>query len=166
MFSNPVLLASRLARCPRGVLNIAAVAGLVLLLLLLTPSGASADGPGCSGRSCRGLDPEATGCSRDAVTLAVLPHPGTASAGFLEVTELRGSARCNARWARVTSRLVTTEIKWTSAWIAGHWFSTHVTRFGAAGARIWSRMWSAPATACGVSVAKSDPSYVVRACAP
>ena len=166
MFRNPVLFASMLARCPRGVLNIAAVAVLALLLLLLTPAGASAHGPECSGRSCRGLDPEASGCSRDAVTLAVLPHPGTASAGFLEVTELRGSARCGARWARVTSRLVTADILWTSAWMAGHWFSTHVTRFGAAGARIWSRMWSGPVSACGVSVAKSDPSYVVRACAP
>ena len=166
MLNNPVLFVSKLARGPKGVLTVAGVAALALLLLLLTPAGASAHGPECSGTSCRGLDPVATGCSRDAVTLAIRPHPGTASAGFLEVTELRGSARCHARWARVTSRLVSADIKWTSAWMDGHWFSTHTTRFGAAGARIWSRMWSGPVSACGVSVAMSDPSYVVRACAP
>jgi len=166
MFSHSVLFAGKLARVPRGVLNLAAVAALALLLLLLTPAGGSAHGPECSGTSCRGLDPVAAGCGGDAVTLAVLPHPGTASAGFLEVTELRASARCHARWSRVTSRLVTSDIKWTSAWMAGHWASTHLARFGAAGTRVWSRMWSGPVSACGVSVAKSDPSYVVPACAP
>ena len=166
MHSHPHSFEGTLARHPRLLLHLAGATTLVLLMLLLTPAGASAHGPECSGRSCRGLDPVATGCSRDAVTLAVLPHPGTASAGFLEVTELRGSASCRARWARVTSRLVSTDIKWTSVWMAGHWFSTHVARFGAAGARVWSRMWSGPVSACGVSVAKSDPSYVVPACAP
>jgi hypothetical protein len=166
MFNVLSWFSRNLARFPKAVVNAGGVAAIALFLVILTPNIAAAHGPECSGASCRGLDPVATGCSRDAVTLATIPHPGTASAGFLEVTELRGSARCHARWARVTSRLSASAIKWSSAWMAGHWLATHKARFGAAGTIVWSRMWSGPVGACGVSVAKSDPSYIVPACAP
>ena len=48
----------------------------------------------CHGASCSGLDPQATGCSADAVTL------GSATTGDVTVN-LRYSANCGAAWVRI-----------------------------------------------------------------
>lgn len=50
----------------------------------------------CSGRGCDGLDPEATGCSADAKTLASEDHIDGGK------VELRWSKNCDTKWARVT----------------------------------------------------------------
>ncbi len=118
---------------------------------------------GCYGATCRGKDPQVMGCATDAVTLAVRPYPGTASAGYNQDVELRYSAACNARWARVTSRLAAGQIVYTTAYIAFHPL-TRVTRYGAR--VVWSRMWSGLAQGCGVSVWTGDPTYKPANCAP
>ncbi|MEP7200778.1 MAG: DUF2690 domain-containing protein [Chloroflexota bacterium] len=135
-------------------------------LFMLTPFNAAAGGPGCYGAGCRNKDPQAMGCHADAVTLAIIPHPGTASAGYQQFTELRYSKACNARWSRVVSRLTPSDIYYTGAWVAGHWITTHRTIFGAGGGLVWSRMWSGSVSACGVSVSNTDPTYKVIGCAP
>jgi hypothetical protein len=144
-------------------------AAIITVLTIIPVSAATPDVTalshwhGCFGTTCRGRDPQLMGCAADAVTLALLPHPGTASAGSYENVELRYSAACNARWARVTSRLSPADILFTTAFIAGH-PSTRVTRHGTR--VVWSRMWSGSVRACGVSVLASDPSYAPILCAP
>lgn len=137
---------------------------LVVVLVAAAPAAFASGGPSCWGASCRGKDPRLQGCSRDAVTLATIPHPGTAGAGYNQVTELRHSPACHAYWSRVTSRLAPGDIKYTRASILGHVSSTRVVHWGAK--QSISKMWTGPATACGVSVSKSDPGYLPVGCAP
>lgn len=137
---------------------------LAMVLVAVAPTAFAAGGPSCWGATCRGKAPQANGCSHDAVTLAKIPHPGTASAGYYQYTELRYSPACHAYWSRVTSRLSPSDIKYTRAAIQGHVSSTRVVNYGSVQAI--SKMWTGPATACGVSVSKSDPSYVYVGCAP
>lgn len=142
-----------------------ALLALMLALLALWPDAASAAGvPRCYGASCRGKYPAAMGCTADAVTLAIKPQPGTASAGYYQFTKLRFSRGCNAYWSQVNSRLAPGDILYTAAWIQGHRSATQVKKNGAM--IVNSRMWSGPSVACGVSVWKDDPSYVVEGCAP
>lgn len=138
---------------------------LAFALMSLWPDAAfAASAPRCSGASCRGKYPAAMGCTADAVTLAIKPQPGTAAAGYYQFTKLRYSLRCNAYWSQVNSRLAAGDILYTSAWIQGHRSATAVKKNGAL--IVNSRMWSGPSVACGVSVWKADPSYVVEGCAP
>ncbi len=137
---------------------------LAVVLVAVAPAAFANGGPSCWGASCRGKAPQANGCSHDAITLATKPHPGTAGAGFNQVTELRYSPACHAYWSRVKSRLAPGDIKFTRAAIQGHVSHTRVVNWGS-----WlaiSKMWTGPATACGVSVSKSDPWYIPVGCAP
>ncbi|RME85159.1 MAG: DUF2690 domain-containing protein [Caldilineae bacterium] len=118
--------------------------------------------PTCHGRSCRGKSPVRTGCNRDAVTIDIVPKPGTASAGYYQYVELKYSPTCDASWARVVSRLDKKDILFTRAVIKGHKWRTRVKRYGRRVVK--SRMWSGLNTACGVSVWKDDPTYRVSAC--
>jgi hypothetical protein len=137
---------------------------LAAVLVAVAPAAFANGGPSCWGASCRGKAPQANGCSHDAITLATTPHPGTAGAGYNQFTELRYSPACHAYWSRVTSRLAHGDIKFTRASIQGHVPATRVTNWGSSQAI--SKMWTRPATACGVSVSKSDPGYMPVGCAP
>ena len=104
------------------------------------------------------------GCSIDAVTLAEIPHPGTASAGYYQVVELRYSEMCDASWAKVTSRLEKDDILFTRASVQGRWAATRVIGYGKR--VVVSRMWPGrDNTACGVSVWRAEPSYRAVGCA-
>ncbi|MBX7236570.1 MAG: YjfA family protein [Caldilineales bacterium] len=143
-------------------LALAAIA-VAMLMAALPQIADAASGPRCRGVSCRGKNPQTMGCSRDAVTLDITPKPGTAGAGYNQYTELRYSRRCQAYWSRVRSRLPAGSIVFTRAAIKGHTQQTRVVNPG--GTQAISRMWTGPAVACGVSVAKSDPSYMPVGCA-
>ncbi len=137
---------------------------LGVVLLAVAPAAFAGGGPLCHGATCRGKSPQAQGCSHDAVTLAKWPQPGTASAGANQYTELRYSAACHAYWSRVTAKSYLGPFLYTRASIQGHVTATRVTNYGSSQAI--SKMWTGPAVACGVSVEKSDPSYVPVTCAP
>jgi hypothetical protein len=51
---------------------------------------------GCPGSGCTYLDPEATGCSKDAITVAHYQLPAVQ-----QRLELRWSPRCQSNWARM-----------------------------------------------------------------
>ncbi len=143
---------------------------LILILCVAAPSpvmAQPAQSPHCFGSSCSGKDPQVYGCWRDAVTVARSPQPGTAGAGWLEVVEVRYSAMCGARWARVTSRLPKAKIHHTNAYLPEH-LSTAVTKYGAAGAMVYSKMWWAvnpSGSACGNSLARNTAIFA-KHCTP
>ncbi len=153
-------------RTSRRLLTRTIVIALLLgvVLLAVAPAAFAGGGPLCYGATCRGKTPQSQGCSYDAVTLAKVPKPGTASAGAQQYTELRYSKACHAYWSRVTSRLSAGDILYTRASIQGHVTATRVTNYG--GSQAISKMWTGPAVACGTSVSKSDPSYIWVGCAP
>ncbi len=136
---------------------------LVVVLVAMAPAAFANSGPSCWGASCRGKAPQANGCSHDAITLARTPKAGTAGAGYNQVTELRYSPACHAYWSRVTSRLSPGDVKFTRAALQGHVSWTRVVNWGSRQAI--SKMWTGPATACGVSVSRSDPWYYPVGCA-
>jgi hypothetical protein len=84
---------------PRRVL----VALLALGAMLVAGSGtaSSALAVGCYGDYCSGRDPEATGCSADAFTIA--NDDFFANNHQLDFIELRWSPTCKTEWARVRS---------------------------------------------------------------
>jgi hypothetical protein len=93
----------------------------------------------CSGANCRGKDPVAAGCSKTAVTLAVRTGGGVR-------IELRYSARCRAKWARVTN-LAGNQRPWTQASLSPWQDSVNVIQRKSV---VWSGMWSgAGIAACG-----------------
>lgn len=155
----------------KAFLSIKPFLALILILCAVSPAPAAAQPAQalhCSGAGCNGKDPQVYGCWRDAVTIETSPMPGTAAAGWQEVVEMRYSAQCGARWSRVTSRLSKASIKYTTAYLPGH-PSTRVTKYGAAGAAVYSKMWDAvnpSGSACGNSVSKSAPAYHPTHCAP
>jgi hypothetical protein len=108
-----------------------------ILAFLVAPSPAQAR-LGCWGVGCRGKDPQAMGCNRDAVTIASVVERGAR-------VELRYSRACNAKWSRFT---VPTD------WLAR---GTPYVFMGVGNRtlqqwharQIWSRMWSGPIRACG-----------------
>lgn len=123
---------------------------------------------GCQGNGCMGRDPQAMGCWRDAKTVAVSPIPGTAAAGWNEVVELRYSKICAAQWSRVSSRLGTAGVLYTTAYMFDNPTSTRVTRYGVAAKAVWSKMWPAVhdiGQACGNTVLRADPTYKPTHCA-
>ncbi len=93
---------------------------------------------GCWGAGCRGKDPQAMGCNRDAITIASVVERGAR-------VELRYSRACNAKWSRFT--------------VPNDWLAQGTPyAFMGVGNRtlqqwharqIWSRMWSGPIRACG-----------------
>lgn len=134
--------------------------------ILLTNANIAA-AAGCYGIGCKGRDPQLMGCWRDAKTVGLSPQPGTASAGWQEIVELRYSKICGTQWSRVTSRLSAKDISYTNAYVFDNPTMTRVTRYGIYAQTVWSKMW--PATtdigqACGNSVSKSDPSYKPTHC--
>jgi hypothetical protein len=56
----------------------------------------------CSGNGCDGLDPEATGCARDAYTVRVSGGTVSFRTGTIE---LRYSPTCGTNWGRVLSNI-------------------------------------------------------------
>ncbi|MCO6451712.1 MAG: DUF2690 domain-containing protein [Caldilineales bacterium] len=139
----------------------ALAAGLLLLAVLPIPADAGGY-PTCHGKTCRGEDPVETGCYLDAVTLDIIPQPGTAGAGYNQYVELRYSRNCDASWSRVQSRLGKGDILFTQASVKGHFWDTYVKRTG----KMWvtSRMWSGLQNACGLSVWTEDPTYRPYGC--
>ena len=101
---------------------------------------------GCVGAGCRGKNPAAMGCDRDARTLAV-----TRDANFK--VELRYSKQCNARWAR-TSFLHPFDI---NIGIYAQLGSGAVTRVDGTGPVVWSRMWTGRLRACGGAPGGESP---------
>lgn len=76
------------------VMAVIVVAGAVTFVTVATEEPAVA--ATCWGDWCSGLDPQATGCSSDAYTVAHALIPGTTSK-----IELRWSPTCKTEWARV-----------------------------------------------------------------
>lgn len=117
------------------VMLFAVCIGVVAFLAAPAPAQARA---GCWGAGCRGKDPQAMGCNRDAITLASVVERGAR-------VELRYSYACNARWSRFT--------------VPNDWLARGTPyAFMGVGNRtlqqwharqIWSRMWSGPIRACG-----------------
>ena len=101
---------------------------------------------GCVGAGCRGKNPTAMGCDRDARTLTV------AHDAHFKV-ELRYSKRCNARWARTTYL----DFRGDSPYIYAQLGSGEVTRVDALGPVVWSRMWTGRIRACGGAPGGESP---------
>ncbi|MEZ4474431.1 MAG: DUF2690 domain-containing protein [bacterium] len=97
----------------------------------------------CAGAACRGRDPVVTGCDRGAVTLQT--RELRLNNQLVGKIELRYSAACGARWARLTNYQSST----------GPYFSTRVSINGLfayfyTGVRTsWSDMYNGVARACG-----------------
>jgi len=122
-----------------GAISIGAILGT------LAPASAHVTSkPKCYGHTCRGKDPNAMGCDKDAYTL-------TATHSREIKVELRYSARCDARWARTTT--LHPHHNYISAWL-GTGKTTMRTGIGSV---IWSDMWSGPVKACGSSFNKYGP---------
>ena len=82
----------------RGLVAVGAallLAGATVVALPVTSAEALPGGVSCYGDYCSGQDPAATGCDRDAVTVASLPID--TGAGQLD---LRWSPTCQTNWAR------------------------------------------------------------------
>ena len=95
----------------------------------------------CNGATCRGQDPNITGCSQGAVNLTVRKLGGVR-------IELRYSARCNAKWARVTN-LAGGQSPWTLAALSPWHDSVNVIQQKRV---VWSKMWSGKGiAACGAA---------------
>lgn len=143
----------------RWLVLAAFVAILSLMLVAALPQTSLAwKGPECHGRDCAGKNPVQMGCSKDAVTLGIVPEPGTAGAGYNQYVELRYSRACDAAWSRVTSRLHPHKILFTRAWVRGHDAETSVKKYGKV--QVISKMWPGiDNQACGVSVNRKDPTY-------
>ena len=80
----------------RARLFMAAVLLAASLVGLTVATAAPAAAVGCWGDYCSGQDPESTGCSADAYTLAADESYGTGA-----YVELRWSPTCKTEWARV-----------------------------------------------------------------
>jgi hypothetical protein len=78
----------------KGILAAVGTVCLTAAALVATPAPASA--VTCSGAGCTYQDPQASGCSADAVTVAHLKLPYVA-----QQLELRWSPRCKTNWARM-----------------------------------------------------------------
>lgn len=86
----------RFGRLPLGAAASAAgvlAALTAALTLMMAPSALAV---GCYGDYCSGQNPQSTGCSADARTVASVYVPGTQSP-----VELRWSPTCKTNWARV-----------------------------------------------------------------
>lgn len=129
---------------------------LVMVLVAVAPAAFASSGPGCWGAGCRGKSPVVQGCGKDAYTVA-------SKSNSHQIVQLRYSPACHAYWSRTFSKLSPHNIKFTRAAIKGHVSATRVVNWG--GVRAISRMWTGPATACGVSVSKSNPWFVPVRCA-
>ena len=103
---------------------------------------------GCYGAGCRGRDPQAMGCSRDAVTLA-------SKYRFGFQVELRYSRACNAKWARTMNINNAT----ASAVFALLGTGRNTLR-STNGYQIWSFMWTGTLSACGGGN-YGNPAYLV-----
>ncbi|GAA0930076.1 DUF2690 domain-containing protein [Virgisporangium aurantiacum] len=68
----------------------------VLVAAGLTATAAPAQAATCSGPACTYQNPESTGCSADAVTVAHVQLPAVQ-----QRLELRWSPRCQSNWARM-----------------------------------------------------------------
>lgn len=104
----------------------------------------------CYGTTCSGLDPQATGCSADAVTL------GSATTGDVTVN-LRYSSNCGAAWVRIyggpsdrasIQNSVGTMYKVTLGQAGGSSWSLMVNRSGTRRAEACGRNVNTNALAC------------------
>lgn len=118
----------------RGGRRLAMTAVLTAMFgaLLAPPANAAS----CYGDYCSGKDPEATGCARDAYTVAHARIPGT----YANV-ELRWSPSCKTNWARTT---------WhgsSSSYLRAVQCATGYTQAGAvgdSGTYVWTRQIYSP----------------------
>lgn len=88
----------------------------------------------CSGDYCSGLDPIATGCARDAYTVAHVQLPAVA-----QRLDLRWSPRCKTNWARMT-------LDHNPSWLRAVQLPGGYTQWlgGRGGGNSWSRMIYSP----------------------
>jgi hypothetical protein len=104
---------------------------------------------GCSGSGCNYKDPNAMGCSADAVTRMsanILDYSGK----IIGRVELRYSAACNAKWSRAYNYISFS----TSAWMSdGSTSSPTVisgTMYGSGSSnQVYGNMYSGYSKACG-----------------
>lgn len=94
MTFNPALGRDR----DSGVRLVRVVLTAVLAALLLAIFSARAEAVSCWGDWCSGTNPEATGCSAGAYTVASQGVYGTSS-----TLELRWSPTCKTNWARISA---------------------------------------------------------------
>ena len=118
-----------------ALLLFAVFVGVIAFLATPVPAVARA---GCWGAGCRGKDPQALGCNRDAVTIATATGHGAR-------VELRYSRSCNAKWSRFT-----VPSSWLSRGTPYAFMGIGNTTLQRRNAiQLWSRMWSGPIRACG-----------------
>lgn len=113
------------------------LAGVIATTTLLASPTATQAKAGCYGASCRGRDPQAMGCARDAVTLA-----SRMRFGFQ--VELRYSHACNAKWAR-TMNLDNAHANAVFALVG----TGKTTLRSKNGFQVWSLMGTGTLPACG-----------------
>jgi uncharacterized protein DUF2690 len=75
--------------------SLAVCVALASIALIVTPA-SPAHAASCWGDWCSGLDPQASGCSADAKTVASANVPGLTG----ETVELRWSPTCKTNWTR------------------------------------------------------------------
>jgi hypothetical protein len=113
------------------------LAGVIATTSLLAAPATTRAHAGCYGATCRGRDPQAMGCSRDAITLATRHRFGFQ-------VELRYSRACNAKWSR-TNNMSNHD---ASAVFALVGTGKHTLR-SKSGYQVWSLMWTGKLSACG-----------------
>jgi hypothetical protein len=113
------------------------LAGVIAATSFLAAPATTQAKAGCYGANCRGRDPQAMGCSHDAVTLASRHRLGFQ-------VELRYSRACNAKWARTMN----VDNPHADAVFALLGTGKHTLR-SRNGYQVWSLMWTGHLAACG-----------------
>jgi hypothetical protein len=90
-------------RLPLVLLSCLVMTGATATVVAATTSPALA--ATCSGNGCNGTDPQATGCSANAITLSSARMITIRSGGDVGSIEMRYSRTCRTQWIRVTSRI-------------------------------------------------------------
>lgn len=119
----------------------ARILGVALLAIVSAGTLAVAPAPagavGCWGDYCSGTDPQATGCSADAFTVASYSPPSSST-----TLELRWSPTCKTNWARLSGGCDITDLRAVQ--------STGYTQTRS-GANPWSRQIYSPTLAVKAS---------------
>ncbi len=107
---------------------------------------------GCYGDYCTGQDPEDTGCSADAVTVAYTPYR-------YGILELRWSNTCKTNWARINSSFTGSLEAQQTQQTTGHkqYFSRSNVSFA------WTKMIYSP-TLCVRAQVVSSSATTATAC--
>jgi hypothetical protein len=99
----PVAAVAQVGKSPAAVV-VGAPAAAVAHVGKSPPPPGAAPNANCSGNGCNGKDPEASGCSANAVTLASAAML-TVNRDNIGTIEMRYSRNCGTQWIRVNSRV-------------------------------------------------------------